>query len=112
MLNIIGTRIELTRGDSAYIGIPAADEDRETPFLFEDGDAVRLQVRGAKSHSGTLIFDGVIRIQDGVPIWFISPEQSAVDPGTYYWDIQYVKDENHVMTYNSGTLKITPEVTV
>jgi hypothetical protein len=113
MLTINGTTIELTRGDSAYISIPAVAEDGETPVVFDASDTLQLQVRDSKSHDGTLMFDGVIRVgEDGVPVWYISPAQSTIDTGTYYWDIQYVKDAANIMTYNSGKLKILSEVTV
>ena len=45
MLNINGTNIILTRGDTAYIEIPVFEADGTTPYLVTADDTVTLQDR-------------------------------------------------------------------
>ena len=44
MLKISGTKISLTRGDSAYITLTINDQNGD-PYTLEDGDVVKCQVR-------------------------------------------------------------------
>jgi len=115
MLSIDGTNITLTRGDTAYITLPILQSDGETPYEFEEGDEVRLQVRSSAITSDTeteLIFSGNISISDGVPIWHITTENSTINCGSYVWDVELITAAGEVCTYNSGKLKITKEVTI
>ena len=119
MLSITGTTISLTRGDSAYISLPILCPDGVTPYVVTNNDRVTLQVRtdtvsGSSSTEPELVIDGRITIdENGVPIWSISPEESRIPVGKYKWDVEITLGESgDVTTYNSGTFKITSEVTL
>lgn len=121
------TKLLLTRGDDGYVELPifqkvldksSPEKYRYTKYLVQPEDTVRVQVRRepvvdqSTSTSQTLIFSGEIEIRDGVPVWHITHEQSAIDCDLYYWDVQIIMGNGIVSTYNSGLLQIMPEVTV
>lgn len=118
MLSITGTTISLTRGDSAYISFPILQSDGETPYEVQEDDVVSLQVRsdvvtGSESTEPELIIDGNIVIENGVPVWKLTPDETTIPVGKYKYDVQIVLgDSGDVVTYNSGTFKITSEVTL
>ena len=121
------TKLLLTRGDDGYIELRIFQKvfDKSVPgkyrfvkYEVQDGDVVRLEVRKEPvinqdtSTERTLVFVGNIRVEDGVPIWHITHEQSEIDCDTYYWDAQITLQDGVVSTFNSGLLQILPEVTV
>lgn len=116
MLEIDGTTIRLTRGDSAWISVPILT-DGNTAYTIADGDTLALQVRsrpftGVGEAGQTLLFNGNFGAdENGVPLWHITPEQSAVATGSYYWDAQITLEDGDVCTYAGGKLVIMPEVT-
>lgn len=118
MLSITGTTISITRGDSAYISLPILQADGVTPYEVTAADQVKLQVRtdvvtGSTSTEPELVIDGNISIQDGVPVWSLSPEDTTLPVAKYKWDVQItLGDSGDVVTYLSGTFKITSEVTL
>lgn len=116
MLQINGTAINLTRGDSAYIVLPVLTACGK-PYILQEGDEVALQVRNATiSNSETLhdvIIEGDISLNsEGVPVWHISAEDSTINAQTYAWDVEIRMANGDVCTYNNGTLTIMPEVTL
>lgn len=121
------TKLLLTRGDDGYVSLPIFQKisDRTVPEKFryvkytvQDNDTISIQVRKEPvvnhdtSTESTLVFTGNIEIQNGVPIWHITHNQSAIDCNTYYWDAQITLGNGRVSTYNSGLLQILPEVTM
>lgn len=116
MLEIKGTDIRLTRGDTAYIEVPVFETDGVTPYYVTPNDVVTLQVReNAVTGSGyepTLVMQGDISISDGVPLWTISAEASTIPAKQYFWDVQIVLQSGDVNTYNRGTLSIDGEITL
>ncbi len=115
MLSISGSTITLTRGDSAHIKVPILESDGITPYLVQEGDEVRIQVRVGRvkdANAPALVFEGDISIEEGVPVWTISPLQSTLDCKTYYYDAQITLADGDVCTYEAGELKITSEVTL
>lgn len=118
MLSITGTTISLTRGDSAYISLPILCSDKVTPYEPAVNDRITLQVRkdvvtGSSGTEPELVINGNIVVQEGIPIWIITPEESRIPVGKYKWDVEItLGDSGDVTTYNSGTFKITSEVTL
>lgn len=118
MLSIAGTTIAITRGDSAYISLPILQADGRTPYEVQPGDVVALQVRtdvvtGSGSTEPELVINGRIIYQEGVPVWVLTPEDTTIPVGKYKWDVQItLANTDDVTTYNSGTFKITSEVTL
>lgn len=120
-------KLLLTRGDDGYVELPIFQKvfDRTVPekfryikYLVQDTDVISIQVRREPvvneetSTDETLVFVGDVTIQDGVPVWHITHEQSQVDCNIYYWDAQITMSDGIVSTYNSGLLQILPEVTL
>lgn len=118
------TKILLTRGDDAFICLPITrkqydpihpSKPRVTKYYVGDNESVRVQVRKAPVISDALpelMFDGLIDIQEGVPVWHISSENSTIDVKEYFWDAELTTEEGLKFTYLQGTLEILPEETV
>ena len=121
------TKLLLTRGDDGYVELPifqkvldksVPEKYRYTKYLVKQDDTVSVQVRRepvvdqSTATEQSLIFTGQIDVQDGIPVWHITHEQSEIDCDIYYWDVQLIMGNGVVSTYNSGLLQILPEVTV
>ena len=108
-----GTQISLTRGDTAILALNVKNADG-TAYTVTNDDTVKVQVRKSPitdSQTSELVIDGDVAVTEGVPVWTISPAQSTLNAGTYYWDAQITTGSGYVCTYLSGTLVITAEVT-
>lgn len=113
MLNINGSVISLTRGDSAYITLSAIDKGGNA-YALQEGDKVRVQVRYAPN-SGVLLFDGDVTYDVGSTefMWHIYPEDTkeANVKQKYYWDAQIEFANGDVMTFiESSLFKLRDEV--
>ena len=116
MLEINGTDIVLTRGDSAYIYVPVLNENG-TAYEPSEGDKLYLQVRKCPvtgvGEAPEVIINGNIQFDaNGVPLWYISPTDSTVPASKYSWDVELEMSNGDTCTYNFGTLTIAPENTV
>ena len=108
------TQIFLTRGDTAVLALNVQTADGKAYSVTAE-DEVKVQVRKSPitdSQTSELVFDGDVAVVEGVPVWTISPAQSTIKCGTYFWDAQITTGAGLVCTYLSGTLVITAEVTV
>ena len=112
MLKISGTKISLTRGDSAYITINICQEDG-SPYMLNEGDEIHIQVRH-EPNDGELLFEASIEeIREDNFVWHIRPEdtKNAVIK-SYYWDAQIKTANGDVFTFIPvTTFKLTDEVT-
>ena len=104
MLKISGTKISLTRGDSAYITLTINDQNGD-PYTLEDGDVVKCQVR-TEPNDGDLIIDGeIVQDADGQIIWHISPRETKdINVGKYYWDAQLRTSNGDVFTFITSSM--------
>lgn len=120
MLNIDGSVISLTRGDSAYITLQI-NTGKEYAYRLESTDVIQCQVRPGVN-TEELLFEGIwgetLELQsDGRSvIWHIKPEDTKnADPNTeYYWDAQLVVGASgDVFTFiPASRFKILDEVTL
>lgn len=112
MLRISGTKISLTRGDSAYINLTIYDQEGQV-YEPDSDDIVRCQVRTAPN-TGDLLIDGDVEIQNDNIVWHIKPEDTEnYDVGKYYWDAELETAEGDVFTFiTSSIFKLTDEVTM
>lgn len=121
------TKLLLTRGDDGYVELPiyqkikdvsVPEKYRLVKYQVQEHDVVTIQVRTepvvnqSTSSDNSLLFQGIVEIERGIPVWHITHEQSTVDCNTYYWDVQLEMSNGLITTYNSGLLEIIPEVTV
>ena len=112
MLKISGTKISLTRGDSAYITINICQEDG-SPYMLNEGDEIHIQVRH-KPNDGELLFEALIEeIREDSFVWHIRPEDTKdAEIKVYYWDAQIKTIEGDIYTFiPMTTLRLTDEVT-
>lgn len=117
MIKITGTKISLTRGDSAYITVNILNSDG-TPYELQEDDNVRCQIRTAPS-TGILLYcadreSGNVFLDDeGELIWYIQPADTKdLDIGTYYWDAQLETSNGDIFTFISPSpFRVSDEVT-
>lgn len=112
MLKLSGTKISLTKGDSAYITINICKEDG-SPYILQEGDEVSIQVRH-EPNGGELLFNGIITdVYEDKFVWYIRPEDTKdAKIKVYYWDAQIKTIEGDVYTFiPMTTLRLTDEVT-
>ena len=82
MLKISGTKISLTKGDSAYITINICKEDG-SPYILQEGDEVSIQVRH-EPNGGELLFNGIITdVSEDKFVWYIRLEDTK-DAGNVF----------------------------
>ena len=114
MLKIKGSKIALTRGDSAYITLVPIMGDSDEQYELQEGDSVHAQIRTVPN-TGDLLVEGNILLQeDGTIIWYLRPSDTRnLDIGDYYWDAQLELSNGDIFTFIPSSLfKITDEVTM
>lgn len=112
MLKISGTKISLTRGDSAYITLHINMSDG-SPYEVQENDIIKCQVRD-KVNDGNLIFEGTIeKINDEI-VWHIRPEDTKNEEVTnYVWDAQIELENGDVFTFiPTSAFRLMDEVTM
>lgn len=114
MLKIKGSKIALTRGDSAYITLIPTVSDDGTQYELQEGDVVRAQIRTAPN-VGELIAEGeMLYKDDGAIVWYLRPSDTKdLEVGDYYWDAQLELSNGDIFTFiTSSQFKLTDEVTM
>lgn len=97
MLKIRKTKIQLTRGDSAYITLEITDGSGN-PIELTENDIVRCQVR-EQANGGKILFSGEI-LRDSDLVWYIHPEDTAGMPvKEYRWDAEVEFENGDVFTF-------------
>ena len=114
MININGSDIKITKGDTAYIQIDLLDEAGE-PLTVTDADTVRIQVRDRQT-GGELLFVGsaTLDTEDSCVQWHIRPEDTAeASPKSdYFWDGEIETETGDIYTFvNVSRFKVLPEIT-
>lgn len=97
MLQISGTGITLTRGDSAYINVSIKDAKGNT-YTPGPGDRIRAQVR-QDANSTKILFESEIPYD--TLVWHIKPEDTngAQMGKSYVYDMQIETTEGDVFTF-------------
>lgn len=113
MLKIVGNKISLTRGDSAYITLKVYDADKNE-YELQEGDAINCQVRTAPNTGELVITGTILHEEDGTIVWYIRPEDTSdLSVGRYFWDAQLTTSNGDVFTFiTSSPFTITDEVTM
>ncbi len=98
-------KIQLTRGDTAYIEVYAED-GKGNLFEFSKRTDIRMSVR--EDYESELLFQ--IQAKDGV-IKILPEHTSGMEPGPYRYDVQVTLENGDVVTYGPYKFKLAQEVT-
>ena len=102
--------LQIIQGDSFYLTVTKSDS-ANGQVEFNNTDKI---VFSAKKNLKQLDYDihsDKIYVVDGKIILYLSPNDTNIKLGTYYYDIQYTTDNNDVYTLLKGELEITWGVT-
>lgn len=104
--------VHITRGDSGYLELVPVQNGE--PYTPQESDTITLQVR-AKPIKGDaeteLLFNGLVTVENGVPVWHITTANTTRDCGTYFWDVQ-LNSGGEVSTYAMGKFVVEEENTL
>jgi hypothetical protein len=112
MLNIIGTNITLTRGDSANLTVEIKDSDG-TQIPLVTGDTIYFTVKSSPSTTTKLLQKVITAFTGGLAnIEILPADTSQMMFGKYYYDIQYSRADGYVRTIVApSNFTVAPEVT-
>lgn len=108
MVQVSGTTITMTRGDTARISVNITDADGE-PYVPEVGDSIRFAAKQNYTDANPLI---LIDIPIDSLVFTINPvDTKGLAFGNYVYDIELTKENGMVDTFIAkAKLKITEEV--
>ena len=104
MLKIIGSNIEITRGDTAHIPI-------ETDYTFQANDIVTFSVKSDYADTTYKIQKKITSFDGNIVTVHLSASDTRLSPGVYVYDCQLNNSYGDIDTFLSGTFTITQEVT-
>lgn len=104
MLNIIGSNIELTRGDTAHIPI-------ETDYEFQPNDIVVFSVKADYADTAYKIQKKIVSFEGNICTVHLAAADTRLSPGVYVYDCQLMRSNGEIDTFLSGTFSILQEVT-
>lgn len=116
MINISGTTIEMTRGDSLIVTVEILDDQGQT-YQPVNGDKVRFAMKSARMGAGNTRFaDARPLIKKTIPIDTLTLELEPSDTeglsfGEYVYDIELTHASGAVDTFIADArLRLMPEV--
>lgn len=106
--------LQITRGD-----------DESITVTFKDSDSNPIDITGftvyftAKNRKSDIDGDAVISKDitshsdpvNGETVIFLSNTDTSIEPGTYYYDIQYKNTANEITTVIISTLEVKQDIT-
>lgn len=101
----------INQGDSYYLTVIHVDEDGETEIPFESGDRIIFSARKKLNQKKYDIQSKPASLVDGEFIIQLTPEDTNVALGEYYYDIQLITASEDVYTILKGMLTIEWDVT-
>lgn len=114
MYRVNGTRITLTRGDSAFLGIDLykeVDKNRE-PYLIQEGDVIRFALKENTKDETCLVRKILVPDSESSVILEIEPQDTKPLPflTTYKYDVELTTVLGKVHTFMKGELYLDEEV--
>lgn len=111
-MNVDGTNISMTRGDSEFIEVSCSDE-YGNKVDFEDGDVIYFTVKHTINNTDKIIQKVVTSFTNGNAIIEILPDDTKnIAYQVYIYDIQLNKKDGTVKTIiKPSKFTITGEVT-
>lgn len=115
MINVNGTNIEMTRGDTLILQVTIYQDDE--PYVPQEGDAVRFAMKHAKLNGSKTQFVDVEPVAtadiptDTMLLRLESEQTKSLEFGDYIYDIQITFADGTVDTFIANAkLKLLPEV--
>lgn len=100
---------EIVKGDSCYISVTKLLNDVAQDFV--EGEEVIFSAKKNLKQTTYDIQSSETTLTDGVNIIRLSPTDTDVELGKYYYDIQYTDTNNDIWTLKRGVIEIVWEVT-
>lgn len=110
MYRVNGTRITLTRGDTAFLEVDLY-KDKEV-YVLQDGDVVRFAIKKDTKDENCLIRKELTKDADGNLVLEIEPSDTKTLPFNleYKYDIELTTAQGKVYTFLKGELYLDEEV--
>lgn len=102
--------LTINQGDSCYITV-IKEDDEGNKINFEETDVVKMSVKRNLNQKDYDIQSANATLKDGEMIIELTPEQTNIRTGDYYYDIEYVDGGLDKYTLVKGTLTIDWDVT-
>jgi len=103
--------IQIVQGDSFYLTVTKYDDEGDE-IMFEEGEEIVFSARrNLKQTEYDIHSEKMILTEDGKIILYLSPTDTEVRLGTYYYDVQYKTINKDIYTLVKGELEIVWEVT-
>ena len=106
MLEVQGTTIHLTRGDTAEFEIAALGYDGK-PYEFQEGDAVRFRLTRKWDDRNAIVERAVPTTTMLLKI--VPSDTSELRFGDYKYDVQLTTAGGDVFTFIKGDFRVTEE---
>ena len=106
MLEVHGSTILLTRGDTAELDVQPLNDDG-TPYEPQAGDTIRFRCTRVWGDATELIERQVPT--STLMLKLVPSDTSALSFGTYRYDVQLTTASGDVFTFIKGDFKVTEE---
>lgn len=103
--------LNINQGDSVYLTINHLDEDNETIIPFEEGDILILSAKKKLNQKNYDIQSEPALLIEGALVIELTPQDTDVPLGDYYYDIQLTNVAQDVYTIVKGILTVDWDVT-
>ena len=102
--------LTINQGDSCYLTIMHLSDDNETVIPFEEGDTIIFSAKKKLNQNNYDIQSEPAHLVDGSLIIELTPEDTNIALGEYYYDIQLTNVAQDVYTIVKGILTIDWDV--
>lgn len=103
--------LTLIQGDSFYLTLNKLDKEGEE-IGFVDGEEIVFSAKkNLKQSEYDIYSDNITLTEENKIILYLSPIDTNIKLGTYYYDIQYKTLNNDIYTLVKGELEVVWEVT-
>ena len=110
MLEIDGSTIYLTKGDSAVIAVDITNSVTGQNYAMPDGDKLSLTVRKRPYKASAVLVEKVVT---GDTVFRLLPEDTAgLQSGTYQYDVELRSGQDVYTVVPCSEFILTPEVTM
>ncbi len=108
MLTVDGTRVSLTRGDTAFLNVRLVDESGE-PYEIQQGDVVYFRLKQNVSSKGLLLEKQVDTVT--MKLRLDVEDTEGLKFGVYKYELELVTAANHHFTViENANFEVRPEL--